>query len=90
MNGLILIGAQYKRGFPVLLADVICLPRQHNVEMGFTSLLTAREEGDVPPWLPPVAYGSQRLARLELSKEKTLARAHSKTVSSLDIDASGR
>ena len=71
--------------------DVIYLLCWHFVsESMITSLLSAREEGSVPPWLPPAAYGSDRMARLEVSREKEMARAHSKAVTSLDMDESGR
>ena len=53
-------------------------------------LLSARECGLDPPWLLPRSYGSLRFSQLELSKEKEMARGHSSTVNSLDLDCDGR
>ena len=49
-------------------------------------LLDARQLGIEPVWLAPRVYGSNKMTKLELSKEKEVQKGHSNGVTALDID----
>ena len=51
-------------------------------------LLDARQVGLEPVWLAPLIYGSNKMASLELSKEKDVDKGHYKGVTGMDIDPS--
>ena len=51
-------------------------------------LLDARQVGLEPVWLAPRIYGHNKMASLELSKEKDVDKGHYKGVTGMDIDPS--